>query len=136
MTHVQACANNSIHQDSANNSTPHRYSSKTRRLGNYSCMNLWKSRPSYSTWVQVKCLYLRRIWQILVESSQVEPRYLCFRPFMGHNQIFIWLWPIYTNFYYLNRVKTQLVYLKTCLIFDIWLDIWLGIRLNIRLGVE
>ena len=36
----------------------------------------------------------------------------------------------YTNFYYLNRVKTWRLYLKTCLIFDIRL----GIRLDIRLG--
>ena len=53
----------------ANNLTLPRYSTKTRRFGNYSCMNLWKSRPSYSTRVRVKYLYFRRIWRILVESN-------------------------------------------------------------------
>ena len=38
--------------------------------------------------------------------------------------IFIWLWPIYTNFYYLNRVKTQLLYLKTRLIYFIFVLIF------------
>ena len=41
-------------QDPANNLTPLRYSSKARRFGNYLCMNLWKSKPSYLTCVQVK----------------------------------------------------------------------------------
>ena len=41
-------------QDSGNNLTPLCYSSKTRRFRNYSCMNQWKSRPSYSTWVRVE----------------------------------------------------------------------------------
>ena len=36
-----------FYQDSAKNLTPLGYSSKTRRFGNYSCMNLWKSRPSF-----------------------------------------------------------------------------------------
>ena len=39
-------------QTSANNSTLSRYLSKTRSFGNYLCMNLWKSRPSYSTRLQ------------------------------------------------------------------------------------
>ena len=55
-------------QDTANNSTPLRYLSKTRQFGNYSSMNPWKSRPSYLTLVRVKYLYFTRIWRILVES--------------------------------------------------------------------
>ena len=124
----------SLCQDSANNSTPLWYSSKTPRFGNYSCMNLWKSRPSYSTQVQVEYLYFRQIWLILLKSSRVWPRYSCFRPFMGHSLIIIRLWPIYTNFYHLNWDKTGLLNLKTRLIFHIRLDIRLCIQLDIRLG--
>ena len=58
-----------IHQDSANNSTPLCYSKNNRRFVNYSCMNLLKRTPSYSTRFQVKYLYFRRIWRILVESN-------------------------------------------------------------------
>ena len=53
----------------ANNSTPLRYSSKTLHFGNYLCMNLWKSRPSYSTRVQVEYLYFRQICWILIFNS-------------------------------------------------------------------
>ena len=49
----------------ANNSTSHRYSTKTRRFRKFSCMNLWKSSPSYSTRVQVEYLYFRRIYLYL-----------------------------------------------------------------------
>ena len=111
-------------QDSANNSTPLRYSKNNHQFVNYSCMNLSKRTPSNLTWVRVEYLYVRQIWQILVELSRIELRYLCFRPFMGHSQLLIRLWPIFTNFYYLTWVQTRLLYLKTCLIF------------NIRLGVE
>ena len=54
----------------ANNSTSPFYSTRTRRFRNYSCMNLRKSRPGYSTPVRVEYLYFRRI-----ESSRVEPNY-------------------------------------------------------------
>ena len=49
---------------------------------------------------------------------------------MVHSQIIIRLWPTFTNLYYLNQVKTRLLYLKTHLTFDIRL----GIQLDIRLG--
>ena len=51
-----------VNQDSANNSTPLRYSSKTCCFGNYSYMNLLKIRPSYWTWVRFEYLYFRRKW--------------------------------------------------------------------------
>ena len=64
--------NNKIELQAWANSTSPRYSTKTRSFGNYSCVNLWKSRPSYSTRVRVQYLYFRRIWRILVESSQAK----------------------------------------------------------------
>ena len=73
------------HQDSANNSTLLPYLSKTRSFGNYLCMNLWKSRPSYSTRVRVEYLYFRQIWEKLVESSWVKQRYSCFLPYIWLN---------------------------------------------------
>ena len=50
------------HQDLANNSTSPRYLPKTHCFGNYMCMNLWKSRPSYLTRARVEYLYFRWIW--------------------------------------------------------------------------
>ena len=53
-------------QDSVNNSTSHHYSKKTCRFGKYSCMNLWKRTPSYSTQPRVEYQYFRRILWIYI----------------------------------------------------------------------
>ena len=62
----------------------------------------------YTARPQVKYLYFRQIWRILVESSQIlvelspiEPRYLCYRPFMGHSQIII------DNIWYSTRYSAR-----------------------------
>ena len=41
-----------------NNSTLTCYLSKTHHFGSYSCKNLWKSRPSYSTRARVDYLFI------------------------------------------------------------------------------
>ena len=122
-------------QDSANNSTPLCYSSKTHRFGNYSCMNLWKSRPSYSTWVRVEYLYCRRIWWILVESSRTEV--VVFLTIYGHSQIIIRLWPIYRRYSCHYRIGLHYITIN----FTIRLRLDLGHRLlvfalttNLELG--
>ena len=51
------------------------------------CQIVGQIVAQYSTQPPIKYLYFRRIWWILVESSQIEPRYSCFQPFMGHSQI-------------------------------------------------
>ena len=66
----------------------------------------------------------------MANTSQVELRYSCFRPFLGHSRIIIWLWPKYTNIYRLTRVKTRLI-LKNAAnnsIFASVLDLILNLR--------
>ena len=64
-------------QDWANNSTPLRYSKKKSLI-----CELFVYEPSKKDPELFEYLYFRRIWQILVESSQIEPSYLCFRPYI------------------------------------------------------